>query len=450
MFAEGKWIEKNEILSAKGNGGDINPKPVSMSTGIIYEGIGSESTAHEVRGWEIERTGRGLGSSKIFLSGTDIICIRAVHIPPEIHSFAFRREVLEIQRSDGIDSIGAIKVSLALCLMMVFILVYFSLWKGVKSTGKAVWVTALMPYFVLFILLIRGVTLEGSMDGIKYYLSPSWDKLYSINVWIDAATQIFFSLGPGFGTLMALSSYNKFHNNCYRDAIFTSTINCLTSFMAGFVIFSVLGYMAHKMDKDISDVAAGGPGLVFIVYPEAIATMHGSVFWSILFFVMLITLGLDSTFGGLEAMITGLCDEFPSLLRRNREIFVAFIILFVGVMFSDQIQEMLGMRPGIFWRTCWKYISPFFLGVSKCEASQIVSYFSNHPFIFFAALFEFKNLEVEDYVYPNWSIFVGWLITLSSMCCIPFYAIYKFISLSGSPIERFVKSFKPESSGDNN
>ncbi|XP_054152650.1 sodium-dependent serotonin transporter-like [Oppia nitens] len=383
----------------------------------------------------------------------------------------FEYQVLEMHRSTGIDSIGPIKLSLAFCLMMVFILVYFSLWKGVKSTGKVVWVTALMPYFVLFILLIRGVTLDGSMDGIKYYLYPSWDRLYDINVWIDAAMQIFFSLGPGFGTLMALSSYNKFHNNCYRDAILTSTINCLTSFMAGFVIFSVLGYMAKKMAKDISEVAAGGPGLVFIVYPEAIAEMHGSVFWSILFFVMLITLGLDSTFGGLEAMITGLCDEFPALLRRNREIFVAFIVIFIylcaiptttyggkyvlellenyGISlpllfvvfietiavcwcygsekFSCQIEEMLGTKPGIFWRICWKFISPLFLG-----------------FIFFAALFEYKDLVIGSYVYPNWSILLGWTITLSSMTCIPLYAIYKYLSLSGRPIERFVKSFKPE------
>lgn len=80
-----------------------------------------------------------------------------------------------------------------------------------------------------------------------------------------------------------------------RDAILTSSVNCLTSFVAGFVIFSVLGYMAKMQNKDVSNVAVDGPGLVFIVYPEAIATMHGSVFWSIIFFIMLITLGLDST-----------------------------------------------------------------------------------------------------------------------------------------------------------
>lgn len=156
--------------------------------------------------------------------------------------------------------LGPIKPQLALCVFGVFVLVYFSLWKGVRSAGKVVWVTALAPYVVLIILLIRGVSLPGADEGIRYYLTPEWSKLqnskvrqkfelnctgshnnFVFQVWIDAASQIFFSLGPGFGTLLALSSYNKFSNNCYRDALLTSSINCLTSFLAGFVIFSVLG-----------------------------------------------------------------------------------------------------------------------------------------------------------------------------------------------------------------
>lgn len=93
---------------------------------------------------------------------------------------------------------------------------------------------------------------------VRYYLTPEWYKLYNTKVWVDAASQIFFSLGPGFGTLLALSSYNKFHNNCYKDAILTSSINCLTSFLAGFVIFSVLGYMAHVQNKSIEEVGLEG------------------------------------------------------------------------------------------------------------------------------------------------------------------------------------------------
>lgn len=81
----------------------------------------------------------------------------------------------------------------------------------------------------------------------------------------------------------------------FRDAILTSIINSATSFVAGFVIFSVLGYMAHTAGRPIQEVATEGPGLVFIVYPAAIATMPGSIFWALIFFMMLLTLGLDSS-----------------------------------------------------------------------------------------------------------------------------------------------------------
>lgn len=84
--------------------------------------------------------------------------------------------------------------------------------------------------------------------------------------------------------------------------------------------------MSHVQKTTIDRVGLEGPGLVFIVYPEAIATMSGSVFWSIIFFLMLITLGLDSTFGGLEAMITALCDEYPNIIGQHREIFVLLLL----------------------------------------------------------------------------------------------------------------------------
>nr|CAH0109405.1 unnamed protein product [Daphnia galeata] len=387
----------------------------------------------------------------------------------------FERNVLENYLSDGMDDLGPIKWSLALCVFAVFVLVYFSLWKGVRSTGKAVWITAVAPYIVLIILLFRGASLPGAGDGIRYFLTPQWSKLAETKVWTDAASQVFFSLGPGFGTLLALSSYNKFHNNCFYDALLTSSINLATSLLAGFVIFAVLGYMAEIRNVSIDQLGLEGPGLVFVVYPEAIATMAGSTFWSMIFFFLLITLGLDSTFGGLEAMITGLCDEYPILLGRRRELFVGLLLVFIylcalptttyggmylvdllnvygpgiailflvfveamGVCwcygtqrFSDDIESMLGFQPGPFWKITWAYVSPIFILL-----------------IFICTLVDPVPLDTQDYTYPAWSIKVGWVLTAIPLSCIPIYMLYKLAITKGTFIQRLVKMFTPEETND--
>ncbi|XP_058125149.1 sodium-dependent dopamine transporter [Anopheles ziemanni] len=370
----------------------------------------------------------------------------------------FNRYILELHKSEGIHDLGAIKWDMVLCLLVVYLICYFSLWKGISTSGKVVWFTALFPYAVLLILLVRGITLPGSAEGIDYYLRPNFDCIYNAQVWVDAATQVFFSLGPGFGVLLAYASYNKYHNNVYKDALLTSLINSATSFVAGFVIFSVLGYMANASGQSIQDVATEGPGLVFVVYPAAIATMPGSIFWALIFFMMLLTLGLDSSFGGSEAIITALSDEFPKI-GRNREIFVAILfslyfvvgiasctqggfyffqlldryaagysiliaVLFESIAvswiygterFCNDIKDMIGFAPGIYWRVCWKFVAPLFL-----------------LFIIIYGLIGHEPLSYEDYVYPAWANVLGWCIAGSSMIMIPLMAFYKLIVTKGT------------------
>ncbi|XP_036390518.1 sodium-dependent noradrenaline transporter-like [Megalops cyprinoides] len=382
----------------------------------------------------------------------------------------YERGVLHLHESKGIQDLGLPRWQLTLCLVVVVFILYFSLWKGVKSSGKVVYITATMPYVVLFVLLIRGITLPGAMDGIKAYLHIDFKQLNNPTVWIDAATQIFYSLGAGFGVLIAFASYNKFDNNCYRDALLTSTINCVTSFFSGFAIFSVLGYMAFKHDVKIEDVATEGAGLVFIIYPEAISTLPGSTLWAIVFFIMLLTLGIDSSMGGMEAVITGLTDDFK-ILKRNRKLFtfatafgtflvalfcitnggiyvltlldtyaagtsILFGVLieaigvswFYGVdRFSEDIERMMGFKPGLYWRLCWKFVSPAFL-----------------LFVVIASIVTSTGMRYDDYIFPRWSNAVGWVIAMSSMLFVPFYAVYKILSVPGTLKERIAYCITPE------
>ncbi|WAR03545.1 SC6A4-like protein [Mya arenaria] len=386
----------------------------------------------------------------------------------------FEREVLGLDGDKyNIDNLGPVNWRIALCLVGVFVLVYFAMWKGVKSSGKAVWITATMPYVVLTILLIRGVTLDGALEGIEYFIIPRFDRLGDYSVWVDAAAQIFFSLGPGFGVLLALSSYNKFSNNCFRDALLTSGVNCGTSFLAGFAVFSVLGHMAYTQNTDVSKVAREDVGLIFIVYPEAISNLSISSFWAILFFFMLITLGLDTTFGGLEAIATGILDEWPQL-RKRREIFILVLMIycFLGGLatttyggiylvqlmdtygapisillivcleavavswiygatrFEVDIEAMLGpQHPAYwwFWKICWMVISPIFLLI-----------------LFILSLYIAPTPRYGEYEYPTWSIVVGWLIVCSSLVLVPAYAVYKFLITPGTVAERIRTIMIPE------
>ena len=95
---------------------------------------------------------------------------------------------------------------IAFSLLVSYVLVYFSIWKGVESTGKIVYVVVPLPYVLLLILLIRGLTLEGSLGGLAYLFYPDWSKLAHFKVWRDGINQIIFSSGIAFGPLVFYSS----------------------------------------------------------------------------------------------------------------------------------------------------------------------------------------------------------------------------------------------------
>ncbi|CAL8390094.1 unnamed protein product [Boreogadus saida] len=204
----------------------------------------------------------------------------------------WEREVLKM--SSSLDELGPINWKLALCLVAVWVLCYFCVWKGVKSTGKVVYLTATFPYLMLLVLLVRGATLPGAAEGIVYYLRPNTTRLADPEIWMDAGTQIFFSYGISLGSLTAMGSYNKFNNNCYKDSFLLCLLNSLTSFVAGFAIFSVLGFMAGEQGVGIAEVAQSGPGLAFVAFPRAVAMMPLPHFWAVCFFLMLLMLGLDT------------------------------------------------------------------------------------------------------------------------------------------------------------
>lgn len=372
----------------------------------------------------------------------------------------WERYVLDI--SDGLDDLGGVKWDLALCLLLSWIIVVACLVKGIKTSGKVVYFAATFPYVILITLMITGLCQPGAINGVLYFITPSFERLRDIKVWQAAAGQMFFSLGLSMGGLIMYSSYNKFSNNVFRDAMIVSVLDTFTSIISGMVIFSVLGAMAHDLGNvDVKDVAQGGPGLAFVAYPEALTRLPVPQLWSVLFFLMLFILGLDSEFAILETFVTSVCDQAP-FLRRHKWAFtivmgiVCFLLglpmvtrggqyifeivdrfggsttlTFIGLVevisliyiygyskFSDDVYFMLNRRLGWYWKVTWTVTSPLVLLV----------------IFIFSMVDQGEPVKYGNYEYPPWAIGIGWTITLFVMLQIPFWAIVAIYRASGETL----------------
>ncbi len=225
---------------------------------------------------------------------------------------------------------GDINWPLVMCLLCAWTLVGSSLVQGIKSVVKVVYFTAPLPIIVLFILGCQCLTLDGVEDGILFYVTPDVSRLKEPQVWIRAASQIFYSLGIGTGNLHNLASYNQFNNNCFNDALLVAVADTCVSILSGFVIFSIVGFLSHETGQEIENVVKNAQEIAFITLPDAVSRMPIEHFWSFMLFIMFIALGIDSIINSTETIITSILDH-NVWMRPYRAWFVA-LCCFIGFL----------------------------------------------------------------------------------------------------------------------
>ncbi len=222
-----------------------------------------------------------------------------------------------------------------------WLICFFEIQKGLERATKI-----FMPLLIGIVLVLVALSwgFPGADNGRDFYLKPNWNLLLKPDIWIAAFTQIFFSLSLGFGIMAAYASYLPAKPNIPGSAFITCVGNCLFSFVTGFAVFNTIGFMAHETGKSVPDVIAGGPGLLFKVYPEALGMLHpffGTVF-GVLFFLMLVIAGLTSSVSIVEAFTGSILDHFR--VKRGTVVSVLCVIaLALGTFFC--------FGSGIHWLT---------------------------------------------------------------------------------------------------
>lgn len=411
-----------------------------------------------------------------------------------------------LDAAPSIEDGQGLKWWIVLCLLISWIVVFFIVMKGIQSSGKVVYFTSMFPYLVLTIFFIRGITLRGASAGLMHMYTPKVEKLLQPTVWLDAATQVFYSFGLAFGSLIAFGSYNTPDNHCVRDVILVSVCNAFTAIYASVVIFAILGFKAmSNVDKCVVsarntliqnellgnstpfnledyelfmstfnssavnftmkpcslskelDNAAEGTGLAFIIFTQAIVELPGAPFWSCIFFMMLLALGLGSQIGLLEGMLCVIFDI--DLFRRIKKQYmtgvVCVICFFVGLIFctgageywlkmfdsfagtiglvivalmemisvifvyghekfTKDIEEMTGYKPGIYWQFTWRWLAPI---IMICIlVFSVISMFIKKP------QYSAWNATAGEAVptsYPGWVLGIAVVIILAGIAPIP-------------------------------
>jgi NSS family neurotransmitter:Na+ symporter len=247
-----------------------------------------------------------------------------------------------LQLSSGPSEVGSIQTPILAALIVVWAVCWGIIVRGV-SRGIELANRIFMPLLLLLtvLLVIWSAQLEGASIGIQAYLRPDFSKLADPKVWINAYGQIFFTLSLGFGIMIAYASYLPYKTDITGSAVITSLTNSGFSLVAGFGVFSVLGFMSHSQNLPIDKVVKQSIGLAFVAYPKAISLMGaaGPLFGA-LFFASLVVAGLSSAVSIVEAFTSAVVDKFGT----DRKLLATLLSIagfLGGIIFTTQ--------GGLFW-----------------------------------------------------------------------------------------------------
>jgi len=311
----------------------------------------------------------------------------------------FNERVLQI--TEGPGALGGIQWSVFAALVLVWVLVFLIIFKGPKVVSKVVVWTVPLPIVLIVIFIIRGLTLPGALSGLDFYLKPDLSKLLDLTVWREAYGQVFFSLSLAFGIMIAYAKYQSPEEaEVNRNAWNTSITNCSISFIAGFAVFTVIGYLATSTGMAIQDLNIGGPGLTFITYPTAIQLMPLAPLFGVLFFIMLLTLGIDSAFSLIEAVVAG-CHDYVRTSKEKLSFWMCLAGLLGGIVFCT--------RAGMYWLDIVDHftinILLVFFGLMECI---VVGWFFGVK-----RIREIANAHSEVQIGRSWDVYIAAIIPIA-------------------------------------
>lgn len=334
-----------------------------------------------------------------------------------------------LKDSGSVNVLGGINWVIALGLLLAWLIIFFRLWKGMRSLSNSLKYFIPIPIILLIIMLIRGVSLPGSLEGILYFLKPDFSALMDGEVWIAAFSQMLFSLSLAGGTMITFASYESKKADITENATIISLSDFLISILSGLVVFSTIGFMAYQANLPVGNVVTTGPSLAFIVFPQALNIMPLSTLFTIFFFVILVSLGTNAASSIIEGSVASIKDVKPRWRRMDIVFWLCFGFFLLGLIYTtgagiylidivDHYISEFGLVLVIILETIivgWmlggekiRYyinkVSDFRMGLWWDYA---VMYIAPIVFLFLLLMQVYKEISIPYGGYPLWARMVG-------------------------------------------
>ena len=191
--------------------------------------------------------------------------------------------------------------------------------KGVEKITK-VMMTALLG--LIIILAIHAVRLDGGIDGVKFYLLPSFEKIQEVGFFkliTTAMNQAFFTLSIGMGSMMIFGSYIDKSRTLLGESINIALLDTFVAIIAGLIIFP--SCFAFNVEPD------SGPSLIFITLPNVFTSMKGGRIWGSLFFLFMTFAAFSTVIALFENILTCCVEKFN--ITRKKAVLINIVIISV-------------------------------------------------------------------------------------------------------------------------
>lgn len=259
---------------------------------------------------------------------------------------------------EGSDIPGLVLV----CLLIAWALIFFCIRNGASSVGKVVKFTVFAPVVLLLIMAIKGCTMNGASEGLSMFFTPKLSALQDPSLWSDAVGQVFYSLSIMMAIMFAYGSYVRDDANVAVDAMIIAFSDMAISVLSGIVMFSTMGGTGM-----LDNITESGIGTAFLVYPQAIVNLTGigwvNAIFGAIFYLMLITLAIDSAFSIVEGVSAAVADKFH-IKPKTVTIAVCAVAGVISLIFITQ--------AGLAWLDIvdhWaNYFNLILIGVLECIA----------------------------------------------------------------------------------